>query len=50
MVYTSDRNVTKSITIIVKSLLINHREQVVVDIEINRNIDTLKKMVFQQLG
>ena len=31
-------------------MLINHREKVVVDIEINRNIDTLKKMVFQQLG
>jgi hypothetical protein len=42
--------VTKSITVIIKSFLINHKEQIVLDIEINRNIDTLRKMIFQQLG
>ena len=31
-------------------MLINHRDQIVIDIEINRNIDTLKKNIFSALG
>ena len=45
MVFTEERNVTKSITVVVKSLLINHKESIIIDVEINRNIDTLKKMM-----
>ena len=50
MVFTEERNVTKSITVVVKSLLINHKESIIIDVEINRDIDTLKKMIFQHFG
>ena len=50
MVHTSEKNISKSIIVIVKSFLINRKEQIVVDIEINKTVDTLRKMIFQQLG
>ena len=41
---------SKSIFIVVKSLLINHKEQIIVEIEISKTIDTLRKAIFQQFG
>lgn len=50
MIYTSDKNLTKTIFIGIKSMLINHKEQIIIEIEISKTIDTLRKAIFQQLG
>ena len=50
MVYTSERNLTKTIFLAVKTLLPNRRDQVIVEIQIGKTIDTLRKAIFQQLG
>jgi hypothetical protein len=50
MIYTCDRNITKSIYLVVKPFIISKREQITVEIEINKTVESLKKAVFQQLG
>lgn len=50
VVYTSQKNLTKSIFVAVKSLLITKKEQIIVEIEISKTIDTLKKQIFTQIG
>lgn len=50
IIYTSERHLSKSIFIVVKSLLINHREQIIIEIDISKTIDTLRKAIFQQFG
>jgi hypothetical protein len=35
---------------VIKSLLPNHKEQIIVQIEISKTIDALRKTVFQQIG
>lgn len=49
-IYTQEQNLTKTINLIVKSFLPNNRERIVVEIEISKNIDTLRKQIFQQMG
>lgn len=50
IVYTSEKNITKSIILIVKSFLITKKEQIIIEIEIAKTIDTLKKQIFTQIG
>lgn len=50
MVYTSEKNLTKTIFLAVKTLLPNRRDQVIVEIQIGKTIDTLRKAIFLQLG
>jgi hypothetical protein len=50
IIYTSEKHLSKSIFIVVKSLLINHKEQIIIEIEISKTIDTLRKAIFQRFG
>jgi hypothetical protein len=50
IIFTSEKQLSKSIFIVVKSLLINHREQIIIEIDISKTIDTLRKAIFQQFG
>ena len=50
VIYTSEKNITKSIILVVKSFLITRKEQTIVEIDIAKTIDTLKKQIFTQLG
>lgn len=50
VIYTSEKHLSKSIFVVVKSLLINHREQIIIEIDISKTVDTLRKAIFQQLG
>jgi hypothetical protein len=50
IIYASEKHLSKSIFIAVKSLLINHKEQIIIEIEISKTIDTLRKAIFQQFG
>jgi hypothetical protein len=50
VIYTSEKNITKSIILVVKSFLITKKETIIIEIEIAKTIDTLKKQIFTQIG
>ena len=49
IVSTCDKNLSKSIFVRVKPFLATKREQITIEIEITKTIDSLRKAVFNQL-
>ena len=49
IVSTTDKNLSKSIFVRVKPFLATKREQITIEIEITKTIDSLRKAIFNQL-
>ena len=47
--YTCDTNIKKNIDVVVKPILTNKFDQITINIEINKTIETLKKLIFEKL-
>ena len=46
MIHTADTNISKSVDLIIKPILLNKFDQIVINIEINKTIESLKKLIF----
>ena len=50
MVYAPDTHIKKNVDLIIKPLLVTKPDQIVITIDINKSIDSLKKIIFDRLG